>query len=264
MVKRILKKVASKRVELDVKREELKVKGEELKEELKVVAKENISKHLSLFQKLDKFLYEPTLLKVPIVLVLTFLIGLLLNNLGASITAPLIFTLLKIILLFFISTYLVFFVIHLIRRSLKKLMNAKSMWTLFAAYALFIFSIMLLFSSIYDISERSNSGYLKYGQCTDQFTPEGIHNDTTESHNYFYFSATTLLTVGYGDICPMGINRYIAIINAFVGNFINVVLMVWVISNYMKRKDEDVENGKENGKENENESVNETTRRKKS
>jgi potassium channel LctB len=32
-----------------------------------------------------------------------------------------------------------------------------------------------------------------------------------------YFSAITLLSVGYGDITPVGIGRWIAIIEALVG-----------------------------------------------
>jgi len=36
----------------------------------------------------------------------------------------------------------------------------------------------------------------------------------------FYFSAITYLTVGYGDFCPLGIDRWIAGIEGFVGVFL--------------------------------------------
>ncbi len=36
----------------------------------------------------------------------------------------------------------------------------------------------------------------------------------------FYFSAITYLTVGYGDICPLGANRWIASLEGFVGVFL--------------------------------------------
>jgi Ion channel len=100
---------------------------------------------------------------------------------------------------------------------------------------IFVFMIVLLFASSYSSIQKIGQGYLTYGQCGDSFEPGRIGTDPYISEDYFYFSAVTFFTVGYGDICPMGWNKYVALLNAFVGNFISVVVMVFVIGTYMKR-----------------------------
>ncbi|MFA6073145.1 MAG: ion channel [Candidatus Woesearchaeota archaeon] len=218
MVKRVIKKVR-----------------EFSEDEFKSKATGTIKKHFTFFDKLDEWLYEPPLLKVPLVLLSVFILELLVAPGDAN--NSLFFHSLKALLFLIVSIYLVFFIVHLIRKSFKTLLKAKNMWTLFFGYALFIFSIIFFFSSVYDIVERTDMGYIKYGQCSDSFNAEIMHADQLASHSYFYFSAVTLFTVGYGDICPMGAAKTVAIINSFVGNFINVVLMVWIISNYLKRQE---------------------------
>ena len=45
-----------------------------------------------------------------------------------------------------------------------------------------------------------------------------------------YFSTITITTVGYGDIIPIGINRGLSAIEAFIGMLINVALLGYVLS----------------------------------
>jgi len=205
--------------------------------DLNSVSKETIDKHISRFQKIEKFLYEPPLIKVPIILISAFLLELFISS-GLN-NGTIFLHSLRALLILVVIIYLLFFIVHLIKRSFKTLLKASNMWSLFFGYALFIFCIIFFFSSVYDTVERFDAGYLKYGQCSDAFNASMVHEDPLISHNYFYFSSVTLFTVGYGDICPMGATKVVAIINSFIGNFINVVLMVWIISNYMKRKDMD-------------------------
>ncbi|MDP4552297.1 potassium channel family protein [Alkalihalobacillus macyae] len=47
-----------------------------------------------------------------------------------------------------------------------------------------------------------------------------------------YFSAVTLLSVGYGDITPIGIGRWIAIIEALIGYLMPAAFFVTTIVDY--------------------------------
>ena len=133
---------------------------------------------------------------------------------------------LSFFMLDFLGVYLLLFMAFIIRHSLKNLFSASNMWTVFLSYIIFIFCVLLLFSS----------GY-RYMECSSQFSPSMIGSDSLKSEDFFYFSAITFFTVGYGDVCPIGWNKQVAIFNAFVGVFINTILMVVVISAYLKRKE---------------------------
>ncbi|KMM35948.1 hypothetical protein AB986_21010 [Alkalihalobacillus macyae] len=47
-----------------------------------------------------------------------------------------------------------------------------------------------------------------------------------------YFSAVTLLSVGYGDLTPIGIGRWIAIIEALIGYLMPAAFFVTTIVDY--------------------------------
>ena len=78
------------------------------------------------------------------------------------------------------------------------------LWSMLISYAFFSF----LFVIIYYI----NAGGLS--------VDEGQVGFFTYLGRSFYFSAITYLTVGYGDICPLGQNRWIASVEGFVGVFL--------------------------------------------
>jgi len=183
--------------------------------------------------KTEKLLFEKPFVKVPLFMVSFFLLGMISSfqipegsraslYLGSSIG-------------FATSLYLIFFVIYLMRRSLKSLFTSRNLIGLFISYVLFVATLTLLFSMAYGAIEDFGKGYLTYGDCTEEFSPAMIDSDEQISHEYYYFSAVTFFTIGYGDICPMGWSKYLAIFNGFIGNFIMVVIMVIVISSYINR-----------------------------
>lgn len=50
----------------------------------------------------------------------------------------------------------------------------------------------------------------------------------------FYFSAVTFTTVGYGDFIPLGVNKFIAIFEAFSGLFIMPLFIVALSRKYLR------------------------------
>jgi potassium channel LctB len=50
-----------------------------------------------------------------------------------------------------------------------------------------------------------------------------------------YFSAITLLSVGYGDITPIGVGRWIAIVEALVGYTMPAAFVVHTVMENEKR-----------------------------
>jgi potassium channel LctB len=136
------------------------------------------------------------------------------------------------------SLLLIFHIIFhiLIKRPLNQLLSAPNIASLIFSYAILLLGILLLISLAFMEITRLNLGYLTYGQCTDKFSKEMIKNDQSMSRDYFYFSAVTFFTIGYGDICPMGLSKILSVLTAFIGNIISVVLMAIVISMYLNRK----------------------------
>jgi hypothetical protein len=190
-------------------------------------------RHLTHLSRAEKMLYSRPLMKVPLVIVAIAIL---------IMVSPILFPgspnlhYVSFFLVLALNIYLLFFIIFLLRHSLKSLLSAKSLWSLLGSYAVFMIAILTLFSFGYKSVEDLDRGYLTYGTCSDHFDLATMQRDTQRSGSHFYFAAVTLFTVGYGDICPMGWSKGLALVNAFIGNFISVVLMVIVITAYINRK----------------------------
>ncbi|ALX48951.1 potassium channel family protein [Lentibacillus amyloliquefaciens] len=58
----------------------------------------------------------------------------------------------------------------------------------------------------------------------------------------FYFSGVTLLTIGYGDITPIGIGRIIALIQALIGYVLPAAFVLKIVQNnqYNRERNDDM------------------------
>jgi len=67
-----------------------------------------------------------------------------------------------------------------------------------------------------------------YLSRSDQFIELGKPSKIT-FEDALYYSTVTFTTVGYGDITPLGINRLISSIEAFIGMTLNIALIGYVL-----------------------------------
>ncbi len=182
-----------------------------------------------------KFLYKKPILKFIILIIVHFILT------NFSIYFPTDFPLRVIleIITILISIYFVLVMIFIIRTSFERSLNPKNFISLILTYALFIFGILMIFSTLFNFFEIAGLGYIKYSACSDQFNPSMISSDTSISREYFYFTGSTFFLLGYGDICPMGYTKYLAIFTAFVGHIIAVIIVALIINNYLRKKETD-------------------------
>lgn len=181
--------------------------------------------------RLFKLLFDKPLLKFVMLLFFIALTSSLANAFPNK-TFQLILLILNAVFLL----YLIAFIFTLLLRSFRHLLSAQSMLGLIGSYALFLLSILIVISLMFGQVAASGKGYLTYGTCGDKFDSSMISQDTRASRDYFYFTAVTFFTVGYGDICPMGLAKLLAIVTAMIGHIVSVILMVIVINNYLQRK----------------------------
>jgi hypothetical protein len=207
--------------------------------------KERNNKHT----KLIDFFFKRPILKLVILLIIQFVIIRIPELFPSSFPIRWVTIILGIIL----TIYFVLVIIHTVRLSLKHLMNPKNLFYLIGAYILLILVILFVSSMLYNFVDLSHLGYIQYGNCNDNFNPSlinpiqdlnAVNSNSTISKDFFYFSAVTFFTVGYGDICPMGFARVVSIIVAFMGNIISVILVAFIINNYMKKKESEPNSGK--------------------
>jgi potassium channel LctB len=123
---------------------------------------------------------------------------------------------------------------------IRRLLTARDIFSLLVSYVMLIAGILLVISSLFGAVQDLNLGYLTHGPTSDKFNSDVIASgDPNISHDYLYFTAVTFFSVGYGDICPMGLSKPLAILTAFTGNVVTVVLMAIVVSAYLNRRSSD-------------------------
>jgi hypothetical protein len=127
--------------------------------------------------------------------------------------------------------------VYLIRKAFARLLSSKDIASLLFSYVMFIAVVLLVISTLFGVVEGLRLGYLTHGPTSDEFNSDVIESgDPNISHDYLYFTAVTFFTVGYGDVCPMGLCKPLAMMTAFAGNVVNVVLMGIVVSVYLNRR----------------------------
>lgn len=154
---------------------------------------------------------------------------------------------LSVILTAFIifTLYVVVYLIRHIGINIKKLLHHELKFSqILTGYVTSVVFIIVLFSILYISMNALGVGYLKYGSCVDtnEVNSSIIANDplhVEELWHYPYFSAMTFFTVGYGDICPMGLSKLVAMLDASMGNAFTVLILAIAITNYSTNKSEE-------------------------
>ena len=101
--------------------------------------------------------------------------------------------------------------------------------TIFAAVVAYFF-ISIIFSTFYSILYSFNPGSFN---LTLAITPDEPHLLTTEM---IYFSLSTIVGVGFGDILPLlPFPRMVAVVEAVVGHFYIAVLISWLVGMFISQ-----------------------------
>jgi len=99
--------------------------------------------------------------------------------------------------------------------------------TIFAAVVAYFF-ISIIFSTFYSILYSFNPGTFN---LTLGNTPDGLHLLTTEM---VYFSLSTIVGVGFGDILPLlPFPRMVAVVEAVLGHFYMAVFIGWLVGMFI-------------------------------
>lgn len=126
--------------------------------------------------------------------------------------------------------------LYLIRKPLERLFTAKDIVSLLFSYVLFVAGILLVASVLFMVVENLHLGYLTYDPTVKLSSDMIEDKDPNLSQDYLYFTAVTFFSVGYGDVCPVGLCKPLAMMTAFAGNIVTVVLMAIVVSVYLNRR----------------------------
>lgn len=96
--------------------------------------------------------------------------------------------------------------------------SSEMFYTLLVIYSI----VMIGFGLIYFILSFQGIVLVEHGELRQvSIIGSLIHS--------FYFSGVTLLTIGYGDIIPIGIGRLIALIEALIGYILPTAFMLRLV-----------------------------------
>ncbi len=105
--------------------------------------------------------------------------------------------------------------------------SAEIFYTLLIIYLI----VIIGFGLIYFILSINNILLVENGELRKvSIIGSAIHS--------LYFSGVTLLTIGYGDITPIGIGRFIALIQALIGYILPTAFVLRLVQSNQENRDE--------------------------
>ncbi|MBP1948100.1 potassium channel family protein [Virgibacillus litoralis] len=105
--------------------------------------------------------------------------------------------------------------------------SAEIFYTLLVIYLI----VILGFGLIYFILSINNILLVENGELRKVSVIGSI------SHS-LYFSGVTLLTIGYGDITPIGLGRFIALVQAIIGYILPTAFVLRLVQSNQENRDE--------------------------
>ncbi len=152
-----------------------------------------------------------------------------------------------------LSLFSLLIAISLLRRGVRYLFyNEGKLYQMIIGYAIAVLGIIFLFTTIYSASHELGYGYLTYGTCSNAKVNHAMIADDAHAVNSFggtlYFTSVTFFTIGYGDICPMGLNKGIAVLNGFAGSVFATIILGIAIARYLDHTRDEERKKKENEK----------------
>lgn len=105
--------------------------------------------------------------------------------------------------------------------------SAEVFYTLLIIYLI----VILGFGLIYFILSINQILLVENGELREVNTVGSIIHS-------LYFSGVTLLTIGYGDITPIGIGRFIALIQALIGYILPTAFVLRLVQSNQENRDE--------------------------
>ena len=97
------------------------------------------------------------------------------------------------------------------------------------------FNALLTFAVIYILLDITHLGYLNDHYASSVHQGQRLDVITRS----LYFSAITLLSVGYGDVTPFGLARAFAIIEALIGYLLPVIIVIQFIPSQKNEENEE-------------------------
>lgn len=98
---------------------------------------------------------------------------------------------------------------------------------LFYALLILYSTIIIGFALIYFVLSYQGILLVEHGIVRDVSTLESLVHS-------IYFSGVTLLTIGYGDIVPIGIGRIVALVEALIGYLLPTAFVFRLLSTRVK------------------------------
>ncbi|MFA5259351.1 MAG: ion channel [Candidatus Pacearchaeota archaeon] len=171
----------------------------------------------------DKIVKNISFTRLTIIFIISVLIMVLVDH---YITNNIVNSIISI----FVILVMVYFIAGTLFLINSKLISGKFGQSILA-YMFLLIGITFLISILFSIIQINGWGHL-----TTNCSSDNLQNYNNLNEEYFYFTSTTLLTVGYGDICPVGFSRIIASLTGFIGMFISVVFFILLINSVIKTK----------------------------